>query len=190
MPSSNVIGDKPSREFLLYRSDETSATIGIGKPVVLVVDGTEDGFAGALPSTATATKTPGLFCGVNVSALLPGVVGEAQIWGLCNYAIVAQQTRSASSASFSTAAALSIGQPLTINTVVDAFVAAGPAGAATIGYTTGTAASDTLALTLGNIFLPYAVIAGTVASAAASASTTSDTRLAVTYGVKIMLRAM
>ncbi len=188
--NSTVIGDKPYRSYTGFRSDEATATIVPGKPVVLVMDGTEDGFAGALPSTATATKTPSLFCGVNEFSVTPGNIGSAQIWGLCNYAIVAQQTRSASTASFSSMAALSVGQPLTINTVVDAFVAAGPAGAATVGYTTGSATSDTLALTLGGLFLPYAVLAGTVSSAAAAASTSSDTRLAVTYGVKIMLRAM
>jgi hypothetical protein len=187
-----TIGSKPFREFQNYRNAEASASIDPGRPVVLVLNGTEDGFEGVLPSTATATQSPFLFAGVNSlpTALVADAYGMAQISGLCNYALVAQQTRSASGASWSTAAALSIGQPLTINTVANAFVAAAAAGVATVTYVTGTATSDTLGLTLGNIFLPYAVLAATTASAAASASTTSDTRLAITYGMKVYLRAM
>ncbi len=192
MPEKSI-GTGAYQNTVGFRNDESSASIEPGRPVVFTIDGTEDGFAAVLPVTAAAAKCPGFFAGIHVGSrnLLTNEVGTAQIWGLCNYAIFAQQTRSATTASFSTAAPLSVGQPLSIHTAagINALVIAGAAGAITKAYVTGTAASDTLALTLNEI--PAVIVAAqTVASAAASATTTSETRTSVTMGIKVFLRAM
>jgi hypothetical protein len=155
------------------------------------MDGTEDGFAAVLPSTAGAAKVPELFAGVNVTAgtgVTPNGFGQYQCYGLCNYALVAQQSRAASTDSYASAAALSVGQPLLIDTVNNAFAIGNQVtGAMTI--VTG-ATTDTVAVNFGNMTPPIAVMAQTLASAASSASTSSDSTVKKTYGVKVWLRAM
>lgn len=189
--NSPMIGSAPFKSFGNFKSDEASATIPVGAPICFVMDGTEDGFAAVLPSTAGAAKTPELFAGVNVTAgtgVTPNGFGQFQCYGLCNYALVAQQTRAASTDSYASAAALSVGQPLQIDTVNNAFVIGSEVtGAMTIvtGATTATVAVD-----FGNMKPPIAVMAQTLASAASAASTSSDSSVKKTYGVKVFLRAM
>lgn len=184
------IGTKPFKNELLFKNGEASASIPVGSPVVFVMNATDDGFAAVLPSTAGAAKCPELFAGVNVSpsALAAGEFGTSQIWGFCNYATVVQQSRSASTASFVSAAAFSVGQPLNVDTVNNAFTLGSiVTGAMTI--VTG-ATTDTVAVNFGDGNPPMAVIAQTLVSQASSASTTSDTRTKITYGLKVFLRAM
>ena len=188
--NSPMIGNAAFKSFGNFKSDEASATIPVGAPVCFVMDGTEDGFAGVLPSTAGAAKTPELFAGVCVTAggVLPNQFGAYQCYGLCNYALVAQQTRAASTDSYASAAALSVGKPLQIDTVNNAFVIDSEfTGAITIvtGATTATVAAN-----FGNGKPPMFVMAQTVASAASAASTSSDSTVKRTSGVKIFLRAM
>lgn len=188
--NSSIIGTKPFREFLNFRNAEASASIPPGSPIIFVMNATEDGFAGVLPSTATATKSPEFFAGVNVnpSAVVANDYGAAQIWGFCNYAIVVQMSRAASTDSFVSNAAFSIGQPLAIDTVNNAFKTSSQVTGAFTIVTNAT--TDTLAINFGDGNPPMAVIAQTLASASSSASTTSDTRTKITYGLKVFLRAM
>jgi len=189
--NSPMIGSAPFKSFGNFKSDEASATIPVGAPICYVMDGTEDGFAAVLPSTAGAAKTPELFAGVNVTAgtgVTPNGFGQFQCYGLCNYALFAQQTRAASTDSYASAASVAIGAPLQIDTVNNAFATdAEFTGAITIvtGATTATVAAN-----FGNGKPPMFVMAQTLASAASSASTSSDSSTKKTYGVKIFLRAM
>lgn len=197
--NSSSTGTRPFKSFLNFRSDEASASIPAGSPVLFSIDGTEDGFAAHLPSSSSAAKCPELFAGVfsGPGSLLAGYPGAAQIWGLCDYAIVVQQSRAASTDSYATAAALSVGQALSIDTVNNAFATGSQfTGARTIvtAFTSGTAATDiqaaTLAANFGDGSAPMFVMAQTLASAASSASTSSDSSTKKTYGTKIFLRAM
>ncbi len=188
--NANTIGTRAFKEFLNFKSDEASASIPPGSPVVFSIDATEDGFAAYLPSSAGAAKCPELFAGIynGPGALLPGQMSKAQVFGLCEYAIVVQQSRANSGSNFSSAAALSVGQPLKIDTVNNALATDSQVtGAMTIvtGATTATVAVD-----FGDGHAPLFVMAQTLASADSAASTTSDTRVKITYGVKIFLRAM
>jgi len=184
------IGTKPFKSELLFKNGEASASIPVGCPVVFVMNATDDGFSAVLPSTAGAAKCPELFAGVNVSpaTLVAGDYGTSQIWGFCNYATVVQQSRSASTAVWATAAAFSIGQPLAIDTVNNCF-ALGSVVTGAMTIVTG-ATTDTVAVNFGDGNPAMAVIAQTLVSQASSASTSSDTRTKITYGLKVFLRAM
>lgn len=197
--NSSQIGTRAWKEFVGFRSDEASASIPAGSPILFAIDATEDGYAAHLPSSSTAAKSPELFAGIynGPGALVPGKSGQAQVWGICEYAIVLQQSRAASTDSFASAAALSIGQPLSIDTVNNALAIGNQfTGARTVvtAFTSGTAATDiqaaTLAANFGDGYAPMFVMAQTLASAASSASTTSDSSVKKTYGTKIFLRAL
>ena len=188
--NSHTIGTRAFKEFLNFRSDEASAEIPPGTPVIFSIDAVEDGFAAYLPSSAGASKSPELFAGIynGPGNLLPGVASKAQVFGICDYAVVVQQSRAATTDSYASAAALSVGQPLAIDTVNNALkVDSQVTGAFTI---VTNATTDTLALNFGDGRAAMFVMAQTRASAASSASTTSDTSVKKTYGLKVFLRAM
>lgn len=186
--AETAIGSKPFVNRINVQSGEASSSIPAGTPVCLIMNGTGDGFNVKLPSSASALLVAAFQCGVVDRTMSPNDYGIAQVYGWVNRAVVAQQTRSASSASYSTAAALSIGQPLSIDTANDAFVIyAAVTGAQTI---VTAATSDTIAANFGNGVPALAFLAATLASAAASASTSSDSSLKKTYALKAFIRMM
>lgn len=188
--NSQIIGTKPFVADINYKNGESSASIPAGSPICFVMNGTEDGFLAVLPSTAGAALTPELFAGVALTpiSVVANAYGMARVWGLANYAIVVQQSRAASTNSYATAAALSVGQPLKIDTVNNAFATASQVTGSFTVVTNAT--TDTVALNFGDGNPPMFVMAQTLASAASSASTSSDSSVKKTYGVKIFLRAM
>lgn len=188
--NSPMIGSKAFKEFLNFKNIEASATIPAGTPILFAINGTADGFDAHLPSSSSAAKSPELFAGVcnGPVAVVAGQAAGAQVWGLCEYALVSQQSRAASTDSYASAAALSVGQPLAIDTVNNAFKTGNQVTGAFTIVTNAT--TDTLAINFGDGNPPMFVMAQTLASASSSASTTSDTSVKKTYGVKVFLRAM
>jgi hypothetical protein len=188
--NSPMIGSKAFTSMGNFRSAEASANIPPGSPMCFVMNGTEDGFAAVLPSTAAAAKCPELFAGVNVSpqAVIPSAFGTYMCYGLCNYALLVQQSRAASTDSYASAAALSVGQALAIDTVNNAFKTGSQVTGAFTIVTNAT--TDTVAMNFGDGTPPMFVMAQTLAAAVSSASTSSDTSVKKTYGVKVFLRAM
>lgn len=186
---STQLGTKPSVRKQNFRSAEASANIPVGAPVVFKMDGTEDLFRAVLPSSASAILARQFFAGINVSGqpVAPNGYGTAQCWGLVPSAIVVNQTRANSSASWSTAAALSAGQALTVDTVFDALV---PIGTGALSFVTGASLTDSAAYQLGTLFANQVVLAQSAASAAGSASSSNDTRVKITTALKVYLRLM
>jgi len=188
--NSTQLGNKAFKSFQNIRNDEASGSIPAGTPVLFSMDGTNDGYDVVLPSSSSAAKCPELFAGIynGPNALTPGSPGKAQVYGICEYALVVQQSRAASTDSYASAAALSVGQHLKIDTVNNALAidddVTGPMTIVT-GATTAT-----VAVTFGDGNPPMFVMAQTLAQAASSASTTSDSSTKKTYGVKVYLRAM
>lgn len=168
---STQIGTKAYIDKFPYQNQD-SVSIAVGSPVVMNGGGTTlPGFGAVLPSTATAVLCPSLLLGVSIEAspVLVNGFGMVQGLGLCNFVLVEVNTRAASTNSFSTIAALSVGQWLSVDTVNNAFI---------------TVASNATQQ------LPMAVVAQTLAAQAGSATTTSDTRLVATMGLKVFLRMM
>ncbi len=162
------VGDKLDTISVAIKNSEASASIPIGTPVMLNVNGTDDGLGVVLPSGA-ALKAHAFAYGVSLQTLAAGDKGYSQVFGFCRKAVVLFQTRSDNSASYS-ASTLSSGVMLNVDTVHNCFSTSG-----------GTLAASA--------YLPFAVLAESTAAPAA-ASTSSDTSTAVTGYMKVFLRMM
>lgn len=162
------VGNKADLVAVVVRNAEASATIPLGSPVCLNLNGTNDGLDVVLPSTNASLATGSLF-GVALKAMAAGDYGEAQCFGFCNNVVLLTGTRTASGETFSTASGAT-GLILCVDTVNNVFSTTG-----------GTQAKSG--------FLPFAIVAQSY-TVSGSASATSDTRTAATALVKAFLRMM
>lgn len=184
MRLNTVNGGKPERIASAIKNAESSSTISVGQPVVLVANGTDDGLAVVLPSTAnSAQKSKGLLFGVALSNIAAGYPGEALVFGFHQSLRILRQTRAASTDVWASEAARSVGEFLSVDTVNNVFVTASSA----IGALTVSTGAATVAVGVTN---PQAVLMQTLASYASSASSTADTRTAITASVKAFVRMM
>lgn len=173
------VGNKRDIVAVVIRNADTVA-IPTGTPVVLSDNSTasvNDGLDVVLPSTAGAAKSDVLFYGICVSpAGYPqnGVpvngYGESQVFGFNAGLVLVTQTRAASTNSWNSVPSIASFNYLAIDTVANGF--------------------DTIGTLAQSGFVPYAVLWQSLASYASSASTTSDTRTAITSSVKGFLRMM
>jgi hypothetical protein len=166
-----TVGNKRDIVALVIRNN-SGVSMPSGTPINLELTGTNDGLDVVLPSSSAA-KADVLGFGVVLNAIADQQYGEAQVFGFCNNITLLRQTRAASTDAFSSNSDgfSLIGVLLNIDTVNNAFSTSG-----------GTMAKSG--------FLPFAVLAATVASWASSASATSDTRTALTVASKAFLRMM
>jgi hypothetical protein len=177
-----TVGNLGDKVIVTAKNAESSATISRGRPVALVYNGTADGLGVVLPTTSSLLKVNAFRYGVAVKDIEAGQVGEVQVFGHCEFVVLTLQTRANTSggSSFSTADTVALGQLLTILTAANAF--------STIANTVAFASTD--AFTLSNFNPSPAAIGQSLASAAGIATSTSETRTAVTQGVKAFLRFM
>lgn len=155
------------------KNAESSASIPLGSPVCLVLNGTNDGLAVVLPSTGGAIKAHSLFYGIASEVITAGAYGETVISGFNNYVRILRQTRAASTDAWASVAAIAVGECLNVDTVNNVMVRSASIAA--------------------SAFLPICIAAETIASATTLASTsftTGDTRTAITSAMKAFLRAM
>jgi hypothetical protein len=159
---------------LLSAKNEDTVPIVKGTPVVLVLNGTDDGFAVVLPSTAGAIKTGSFSFGISVTQLQGGtpvgVQDDFLAYGYCPFALLQNGTRSATTASWNSQASNAAGAALTIDTVNNCFAVYSASGAP------------------GSVYDGYLV--DTIASYASSASATSDTRTAITAGYRVFVHML
>lgn len=184
-------GNKRDGVYVVVKNAESSATIPMGSPVCLKdLNGTDDGVAVVLPATVDADGLSSLLMGVVVApgansspGIPPGGYGEAQVFGFCPSILMTINTRSASTASWTSQTSIASGgfQQLIPETVCNGWTTAAPQTFVT-GATTATA--------LFANFQPYALLGQSLASQAASASATSDTRTCIYATVKGFLRMM
>jgi hypothetical protein len=164
------VGNKADHIRLTIKNEDT-VSIPQGTPVSLMLNGTDDGLAIALPSTNGATKAQSAFLGVTLATHAVNDVGTVISFGIVPYALLTVMTRGASSNSWSSSASVAVGELLAIDTINNAFLLE----SASLG---------------SNNFLPFAILAGSISSYAASASATSDTRTAIVVGVRVFVRAL
>lgn len=182
--SVQVGGNKTYIQLVPVRAG--ASAIAAGSPVILTINGTEDGLAVVLPSGSDATKAGVLAYGVAVGAIAANSLGSAQVYGFCRQAILMNRTRAATNATWQTTAALSVGQPLVIDTVNNCFnIAVAP----TFYGTGANASSDTLGTPTG-MWGYNAVVAQTAASSATQASSLGPVSTASTALIKVFLRMM
>jgi hypothetical protein len=150
-----------------------AATIPVGTPLVLALNGTDDGLAVVMPTTAGAAKTEALFYGVAVQNLPynTDTQGYCLRSGYFNNAVLVIATRSASSASWSSSASFGTFYALTVDTINNAFT--------TVSASVGTGYQGA-----------FAVLATSIASIAASATATTDTRTAITVAAKVWINTL
>jgi hypothetical protein len=172
----------PDRVAVKIRNADT-VTIPPGSPIVLAMNGTQDGIAVVLPSTSGAANLiQGLRYGVSTISIPVNGYGEAIVFGLAQTLLLERQTRASSSNIWASEPARSVGEFLSIDTVNNMFVTA------TSSFLAVTASTAAAAGTIVNT--PIAVLGQTLASYASSASATSDTRTAITASVKAVVRMM
>lgn len=164
-------GNKADSMIAVVRNNEASASIPKGTPVVLQIDSTNDGLEVILPATAGSALSNALRYGVVTTTLAALDYGESFLFGICPYALITRMTRAASSDSWTSSASQASGIGLGLDTINNAFVL----GASAVGSL---------------LTCPNAVLIDSLASSAASASTTSDSRTAITNAVRAFIRMM
>lgn len=165
-----VPGDKADKVYQnTYNAD--TVTIPRGTPVVLNLNGTNDGLNVVLPSTAGAAKTAAVLYGVATSAIPVNTYGDSLSAGYLSYALVNKLTRAASTSSWASAASIAAFAVLTVDTANNAFITAA-------------------ATAIGTHYMPFAVLVDSIASIASSASATSDTRTVITAGLRAFVKIL
>lgn len=153
--------------------NNAGANMAAGTPICLELSGTRDGIDAVLPSSSAA-KAHAAAYGVVLNAIADQQYGEAQVFGFNQNIVLLRQTRATSTDDWSSNnAGFPLGCILNINTLNNAFTTSGGTQAVTG-------------------FLPFAVLASSVATWASTASSnaTSDTRTALTVSAKAFLRMM
>lgn len=162
------VGNKADVLAVVIRNADTVA-IPLGTPVVLNANGTNDGLDVVLPSTAGASKMHSLAFGVTIGPpIAVNAYGEAMIFGFHQSVVLTRQTRPTSTDTWNSNASLASYILLNVESVAN-------------GFQTGATLASTN-------FLPFAVLAQSLASYASSASSTADARTAITAAVKAFLR--
>lgn len=185
-----TVGNKADLAAIVVKNNSTTLTIPYGAPTFFTFNGTDDGTAVLNAHDAAAATNLNCFAGVVISSqqqlpatgMGPGMTGEAQVYGFVQQLRLIRQTRATSTDSFSTVGTLSVGDILTIltNSGYDAYT---DIGASTQSLSATNAAQG--------YYQNYAILAQSVGSQAASASSvfgsTSSASLAVIQLVKAML---
>jgi len=168
-----TLGDKaPFIDDFVKNSE--SSTLVAGTPVTMNVDGTKDGLSVELPSSGSATLSRLFPAGIVADSITAGSIGTVRKYGFIDATYIVR-TRAATSDSFSTVAALTIGQVLSIETVMDA-----------LDLQAETVATNT-AVTLSE---PRFVVGEAVASAVGVATATSLTLTYSTGQAKVFVRIL
>ena len=183
-------GNKADLMAVVVHNADT-VTIGVGVPVVLNGNGTNDGLDVVLPSTnATLANIIASRYGVTCESMVVGAYADAIVFGFHPGVTLEINSRASTTASWSTQAAVSAGAYLTIDTVNNLLVTQ----VATQGFNTNSLTNNALG-TFYNTPLGMLLggVSGTgtlVASQAGSASSTADTRLVLTASVHAFIRMM
>ena len=183
-------GNKADLMAVVVHNADT-VTIGVGVPVVLNGNGTNDGLDVVLPSTSAALgNIVGGRFGVTCESMVVGAYADAIVFGFHPGVQLEINSRASTTASWSTQAAISAGAFLTVDTVNNLLVTQ----VATIGLNTNSLTNNALGTyyqTNYGMLLGGSSGTGTlVASQAGSASSTADTRLVITASVHAMIRMM
>lgn len=162
--------DKPEGIILQVHSGEASASIPAGTPVILALDGTNDGLDVVLPSSESVLANSALY-GITLGVMAAGAYGQVRAFGFVRETVLRQRTRANSTDSFSSVSSLERGHMLAVDTVNNAF-------------------STKSASMAASMFLPKAILAQTLASVASTVSTTANELTVLTTSVKTFVRFM
>ena|SRR2546430_13475185 len=173
---------RPERYIHVVFNAEATAQIPRGTPCILNLSqvpqpatasdsypaGYQDGLQVVLPSSSSATLSNYLLYGVALANITAQQLGESQVHGLVNFALINLGTRASSTAAWASAAAIASGALLVVDSTNNGFV-------------------TTSALSAGQ---QHAILIDSIASVASSASTSTDTRVANLQGYRVFVRQM
>ena len=166
-----AVGGKAGHILDNVRSHETN-TIGRGRPLVLDLNGTDDGLSVVLPSTAGATKSASFLYGVATADIEYNGLSETLLYGICPFALVTINSRSATSASWASLDSVPPYQLLGLDIDNNAFnIASANTGA-------------------GNAYFLFATLLDSIKSQAGSATASSDTRLVILQGFRTFVKML
>ncbi len=158
----------------------SSATIPVGTPVCLSMDGTDDGLDVCLPSNKSQDHADMFFFGVITDTLLAGQNGSSICYGLAKKALIVRATRSDDSANWVGSTSIASRVLLSIDTVNNAFSTAAASQ---------TNASNTSITTIASR-VPFVFLANDIASFASTASTATSYGTVLTALTKVFVRAL
>ncbi len=178
-----TLGDKAGFVNDRVRNDESSATMALGTPVCLSLDGTEDGLAVLLPSSMSSQAlADSFFYGVvqDAAGIAAAHLGNVQKHGISNNAKVLRATRSDDSANWVGSTSIAKGVLLSLDTVNNVF-------STDVGSVTF-ASNTTVSMYPGRS--PYAFLAQSIASFASTNSTATSYGTKLTVAAKVFLRSL
>jgi len=158
----------------------SSASIPVGTPVYMSLDGTDDALAVKLPSNGSQDAADRNFFGVVTDTLASGAIGESILFGIVPKAKIVRATRSDDSANWVGSTSIANGVLLSIDTVNNAFSTAAASA---------TNASNTT-ITLVASRTPFAFLAVDIASFASTLSTATSYGTVLTALTKAFVRAL
>lgn len=171
-------GNKKDTGAIVFRNNETTNNIKVGAPVVLDFQATATLGLDCKSTNSLAAAEQGNFYGIALSEVLPGAFGEAQIFGHNAIARVILSTRTATTATWASIAAGSIGEYLTMGTGTGSAAAVGDQALVRVGTAAQTVAQ-------------FARLAETFASTDTQASSIGPQSVTVwTTARNIFLRSM
>jgi hypothetical protein len=159
--------------------------IPLGTPVVLAMNGTNDGLDVVLPSTANSDNLSQAFWyGVADRTLNVGDYGEAFVFGIYNNIVLEIRTRAGTSggSSWSSVSSIPQGCYLSLDTANNCFT--------TQVSTYGAVTASTAAAAATYTYSPKAVLNSSFASLAGVATSSSDTRTVSTVAVAAFIRML
>ena len=108
------VGNKADMVYVNVKNASTY-TLPAGAPCFYVMNGTDDGLA-VVGANDAAAALQGMFAGFTARVLAPNAVGEAQVYGLVSNVRVLTGTRASTTDSFTTSAAIALGDILQVAT--------------------------------------------------------------------------
>lgn len=137
----NAGGGKSEGMVHVVKNADT-VTIQAGQPCIFVMNGTDDGLAVVLPSTAGAAKIASFTAGPAIRNIEPGSMQNVQVYGFNRHAKVLRSTRAASTNDWaSNSVTYGIGDLLVADSVGNSWV---KSGVATNGIEAGVVVAATL----------------------------------------------
>lgn len=173
------VGNKRDQLLIVVKNGESTATLQQGQMLAYNLSnvaqgsnpGQDDGLQVVNPSTA-GIPSYALMAGIlETPSVAPGGIGEAIVFGFVQSAKLTIGTRSATSASWGSSASLASGALLAIDTANNCLL------------TFSSAAPQ-------SHFQPFAILVDNIATQAGSATTTSDTRTAITANHRVFVAMM
>jgi len=174
-----TLGDKPDFMDAFVRNDEATS-IPRGTPVILALDGTEDGLAVELPASSSQALADRFAFGVALDIIATGAIGKARMFGVVREGLIRRATRAANTDNWAGSTSIALGVLLSIDTVNNCFSTSPD----TVSY------DSNASITLSMYRSPLAYLAESLISFNSTSSTGTVYGTALTQLKKVFVRML